>query len=95
MVGGSSATAYLAQFLGNKEFNLGKNFANFNLKYIIIGGINYLSLYILILLIQLSINLITKTMSKIRGKKSGLSPQRNRWDFSEVDFAFFLGGNFG
>ena len=25
MVGGSSATAYLAQFLGSKDFNLGKN----------------------------------------------------------------------
>ena len=92
MVGGSSATAYLVQTLGRKEFNLGTNFANYNLKYIFIGGLNYISLFILILIIQLSIILIMKTMGKIRGKKSGSSPQRNRWNFSEVDFAFLWAG---
>ena len=94
MVGGSSATAYLAQILGRKECNLGTNFVIYNLKYIIIGSVNYISLYILILFIQLSIILITKTMSKIRGKRSVLFPQRNRWDFSEVDFAFLWAGIF-
>ena len=88
MVGGSSATAYLVQILGRKELNLGTNSVNYNLKYIIIGGLNYISLYILILIIQRSIILIMKTMGKIRGKKSGSSPQRTRWNFSEVDFAF-------
>jgi hypothetical protein len=33
-----------------------------------------------------------KTMSRIRGKKSGLLPQQNRWVFSEVDFAFLWAG---
>ena len=33
-----------------------------------------------------------QTMGKIRGKKSGSSPQRNRWNFSEVDFAFLWAG---
>ena len=33
-----------------------------------------------------------RTMGKIRGKKSGSSPQRNRWNFSEVDFAFLWAG---
>ena len=46
MVGGSSATAYLAQILGSREINLGKNYANFNIKYLIIGGVIYISLFL-------------------------------------------------
>ena len=46
MVGGCSATAYLVQFLGRKGLNSGTNSINYNLKYIIIGGLNYISLYI-------------------------------------------------
>ena len=87
--GGSSATAYLVQFLGRKELILGTNSINYNSKYIIIGGLNYISLYIFILIIQLSISPIMQTLGKIRGKKSGLSPQRNRWNFSEVDLPFY------
>ena len=64
MVGGSSATAYLVQFLGRKELILGTNSINYNLKYIIIGGLNYISLYIFILIIQLSISLIMQTLGK-------------------------------
>ena len=88
MVGGSSATAYLVQFLGRKELILETNSIN----YIIIGGLNYISLYIFILIIQFSIFPIMQTLGKIRGKKSGLSPQRSRWNFSEVDFAFLWAG---
>ena len=42
--------------------------------------------------IQFSFIWIMQIMSRIRGKKSGLSPQRFRWVFSEVDFAFLWAG---
>ena len=47
MVGGSSATAYLVQFLGRQEVILGTNSVNYNLKYVIIGGVKlYQPIYI-------------------------------------------------
>ena len=50
-------------------------------------GINYISLYIFIIIIQILIIHNKNFMSRIRGKKSGLLPQRLNWEISYLDFA--------
>ena len=51
-------------------------------------GINYISLYIFIIIIQILIIHSKNFMSRIRGTKSGLLPQRLSWEISHLDFAF-------
>jgi len=51
-------------------------------------GINYISLYIFIIIIQIFIIQSKNFMSRIRGTKSGLRPQRLSWEISHLDFAF-------
>ena len=51
-------------------------------------GINYISLYIFIIIIQILIIHSKNFMSRIRGTKSGLLPQRLNWEISHIDFAF-------
>jgi hypothetical protein len=81
MVGGSGAIAYVLHFgLNLITNNLGTK--------LIFKGINYLSLYIFILLLQIIFNHNKKFMSRIRGKKSGIRSQRHNWEMSNLDFAF-------
>ena len=81
IVGSSSAAAYLVQNSVKTGNNLGKNYLHFSIKYSISVGIDYISFYLLIIFIQFSFIWIMQIMSRIRGKKSGLSPQRFRWVF--------------
>ena len=81
MIGGGSATAFLMQ--RSTKF-ISKTLGN----SIIFDGTHYFSLYIYIILIQLlGINLF-KYMNRIRGKRSGLKPQKSHWEFTQLDFAF-------
>ena len=81
VVGGSGVIAYLSQFgLNLLTNNLGTK--------CIFKGINYLSFYIFILLLQFIFNQNKKLMSRIRGKKSGNLPERHNWEISNLDFAF-------
>ena len=80
MVVGSGATAHLAQV----EIKLiVKNWGT----TLIFKGINYISLYIFIILIQIIFKHNRIFMSRIRGKKSGILPQRQNWMLSNLDFA--------
>ena len=81
MVCGSGTANYLAIW-GIKI--LSKYWGN-NLIY---QGVHYLSLYIYILIIQISIIYIKNFMGNIRGSQSGNTPQRARWVFSPLDFMF-------
>ena len=81
MVGGSGAANYWAT-LGIKTISkyLGND--------IISKGVNYLSIYLFIIIIQTLVIYILKFMSHIRGTKSGNRPQRDRWVFTSSDFMF-------
>ena len=86
LIGGSWATTYLV--------NLGiKSLTAFWGSTLIFEGINYLSIYIFLLLVQISFIYNKKFMGNIRGKKSGNRPQRDNWVFTPLDFAFMLAGN--
>ena len=76
----------------SKQEIIWEEFLYSSINYSILAGIDCISLYLLIIFIQLLFNWITKSMSRIRGEKSGLSPQQNLWIFSEVDFAFLWAG---
>ena len=49
----------------------------------------YISLYIYIIIIQILIIHSKNFMSRIRGTKSGLLPQRLSWEISHLDFRFY------
>ena len=76
IVGGSSAAAYLVQNLFKTGNHFRKTLLHSSIKYNISAGIDYISFYLLIMFIQFSFIWIMQIMSRIRGKKSGLSPQR-------------------
>ena len=92
IVGGSSAAAYLVQNLVKTGNHFRKTLLHSSIKYNILAGIDYISFYLLIIFIQFSFIWIMQIMSRIRGKKSELSPQQFRWFLSEVDFAFLWAG---
>ena len=81
MVVGSGAINYLVQ-IGIKSL------FEFWGTTVISQGINNLSLYIFIIINQILINHNKNFMSRIRGTKSGLLPQRLNWKISHLDFAF-------
>ena len=81
MFGGGSETAILMQhsikFI-SKSFGIS----------IIFDGTHYFSLYMYIILIQLLGTNLFKNMNRIRGKRSGLKPQKSHWEITQLDFAF-------
>ena len=81
MFGGGSATALLMQ---HSIKSLSKTFGN----SIIFDGTHYLSLYLYIILIQLLGTNLFQYMKRIRGKRSGLKPQKSHWEFTQLDLAF-------
>ena len=81
MFGGGSATALLMQH--SIKF-ISKTFGN----SIIFDGTHYLSLYLYIILIQLLGTNLLQYMKRIRGKRSGLKPQKSHWEFTQLDLAF-------
>ena len=82
MVVGSGAINYLVQ-IGIKSL------IEFWGTTVISQGISYLSLYIFIIINQILINHNKNFMSRIRGTKSGLLPQRLNWEISHLDFALY------
>jgi hypothetical protein len=81
MVVASGATAYLAQLRIKLIIdNWGTT--------LIFKGTNYISLHIFISLIQIIFNYNKISMSRIRGKKSGILPQRHNRELSNLDFVF-------
>ena len=57
-------------------------------KELIYLSVNYLSLYIYIIIIQVSVIYIKQFMGNIRGSKSGNQPQGARWFFTPLDYMF-------
>ena len=81
LMGGSWATTYLV--------NLGiKSLTKYWGSNLIFAGINYLSIYLFLVLVQILFIYNKKIMGNIRGEKSGNLPQRVNWVFTPLDFVF-------
>ena len=78
MLGGGSATALLMQH--SIKF-ISKTLGN----SIIFDGTHYLSLYLYIILIKLLGTNLFQYMKRIRGKRSGLKPQKSHWEFTQLE----------